>query len=65
MPHMDGMAAVRAIKEIKPDIPVVIASGSKHDEEEMRRAGLEDAKNLGKPYSLDQLLIAVAMALKH
>jgi two-component system, cell cycle sensor histidine kinase and response regulator CckA len=65
MPYMDGMAAIRAIKELKPDIPVIIASGSKSDTEELRRTDSISMKNLGKPYSLDQLLMAVAMGLQH
>jgi two-component system, cell cycle sensor histidine kinase and response regulator CckA len=63
MPYLDGMGAIRAIKELKPDLPVIIASGSKRDTEQLRQLDIAQLKNLGKPYSLDQLLIAVDAAL--
>ena len=64
MPFLDGMGAIRAIKELKPDIPVIIASGSKRDKEQLKELDSMHLKNLGKPYSLDQLLMAVAMGLQ-
>ena len=64
MPYMDGMGAIRAIKELKPTLPVIIASGSKSDAEQLRQADVEQMKNLGKPYSLEQLLIAVSEGLR-
>jgi hypothetical protein len=64
MPYLDGMGAVRAIKELRPDIPVIIASGSKYDTEQLRRIKREQYVNLGKPFSADQLLIAVGMAIQ-
>jgi two-component system cell cycle sensor histidine kinase/response regulator CckA len=63
MPHLDGMAAIRAIKEIKPDMPVIFASASKCDTEQMRKTDLRQMTNLGKPFSLEQLLIAVGTAI--
>jgi two-component system, cell cycle sensor histidine kinase and response regulator CckA len=66
MPYVDGLGAIRAIKELKPDIPVIIASGgSKSDTDEIRKVDSAHVKNLAKPYSLDQLLVAVAMGLQH
>ena len=64
MPYLDGMGAVRAIKELRPDIPVIIASGSKYDTEQLQRIKREQYVNLGKPFSADQLLIAVGMAIQ-
>jgi hypothetical protein len=63
MPEANGLAAVRAIRELRPDIPVIIASGSQHSPEELRRFEAEHLTNLGKPYSLEQLLVGVATAL--
>jgi two-component system cell cycle sensor histidine kinase/response regulator CckA len=65
MPYMDGTGAIRAIKELKPDIPVIIASGSRRDTAQTRRLDLEHLTNLGKPFSAEQLLIAVGMAVEH
>ena len=64
MPHMDGMGAVRAIKILKPDLPVIITSGAKAGAEQQSEMDSGGLKNLGKPYTLDQLLVAVSAALK-
>jgi two-component system, cell cycle sensor histidine kinase and response regulator CckA len=64
MPYLDGMGAVHAIKQMRPDIPVIIASGSKHDTEQALRIKGEHCFNLGKPFSADQLLLAVGMAVQ-
>ncbi|HEX3718906.1 MAG TPA: response regulator [Verrucomicrobiae bacterium] len=65
MPYLDGMGAVHAIKQMRPDIPVIIASGSKYDTEQVLRIKREHCFNLGKPFSADQLLLAVGMAIQH
>jgi hypothetical protein len=64
MPYLDGMGAIRAIKELKPDIPVIIASGSKGDTEQLRRTDIKHLRTLAKPYRLDQLLLAVGAAIR-
>ncbi|HEY3854285.1 MAG TPA: response regulator [Verrucomicrobiae bacterium] len=63
MPYMDGMGAVHAIKEMKPDLPVIIASGSKRDTERVQKSE-ENVINLGKPFSVEQLLLAVGKAIQ-
>jgi signal transduction histidine kinase len=63
MPQMGGLAAMRAMKELKPELPVIMASGSKHDAEETRGMDARRLSTLGKPFSLEQLLIAVNIAL--
>jgi PAS domain S-box-containing protein len=65
MPYMDGIGTIRAIRELQPDLPVIIASGTEHDTEHLRRMGLGHLNSLGKPYNLDQLLLAVALGLQH
>jgi two-component system, cell cycle sensor histidine kinase and response regulator CckA len=64
MPYLDGMGAIQAIKEMRPDLPVIIASASKRDTEQMRKMDIQHLTNLGKPFSLEQLLIAVGMAIE-
>ncbi len=59
MPYVDGMGAIRAIRKLNPEIPVIIASGSDRDTEHLRRIDIGHLKTLAKPYGLDQLLIAV------
>lgn len=63
MAQMNGLEAVRAIRELSPALPVIIASGSKQDARELSRFGSCHTTNLGKPYSLEQLLVAVATRL--
>jgi two-component system, cell cycle sensor histidine kinase and response regulator CckA len=63
MPDMDGMTAITAIKALKPDLPVIIASGSKGDTERIRRVEREKLTSLGKPFGVEQLLIAVGNAI--
>jgi hypothetical protein len=65
MPYMDGMGVIHAIKDLKPDIPMIIASGTKHNTAELRKTDCLHLKSLGKPYRLDQLLIAVNTGLRH
>jgi two-component system, cell cycle sensor histidine kinase and response regulator CckA len=65
MPHMDGMGAISAIKELKPDLPVIIVSGSKRNLMEVQQTDSIQMKSLEKPYSLDQLLVAVALGLQN
>jgi PAS domain S-box-containing protein len=65
MPQMDGRTALSAIKKLRPDIPVIIASGAKRGFEMPDLKAAVDLKSLAKPYSLDQLLIAVDMGLHH
>ena len=65
MPYMDGMGVIRAIRELKPRVPMIIASGTKRDTSELPETGAIHLKSLAKPYSLDQLLTAVAEGLRH
>jgi len=62
MPHMDGAGVVRAIWEMNPRIPVIMASGTKGGPDDIRGAKAK-LESLEKPYSLDQLLVAVASGL--
>ena len=64
MPFMDGLGAVRAIRKLSPDLPVILASGSRHSDEELRQFESEHFASLNKPYGLHQLLDAVALAVK-
>jgi two-component system cell cycle sensor histidine kinase/response regulator CckA len=64
MPEMNGMGMIRAIRELKPDLPIIMASGSDSDMEELQRIDPIHLKSLGKPYSIDQLLTAVDLAFR-
>lgn len=57
MPHMDGLAFVRALRHLLPDVPVVLASG-RVDElvvAEMKRNGI--TRRLDKPFTEAQLAL--------
>ena len=63
MPGMDGAALVRAIRQVRPGLPAILASG--YAQEAMRGdLGVEDIAFLPKPYSLKDLLATVAQAAK-
>ena len=59
MPFLDGMGAIRAIRELNPAIPAIIASGYKVEAGDSQQPDPVQLKSLEKPYSLDQLLMAV------
>jgi len=60
MPHLSGLDVAQALKEIRPDLPVVLASG--YITEELRAmapaAGIRDL--IYKPNTVDDLCAAVA-----
>jgi PAS domain S-box-containing protein len=64
MPYMDGMITIHAVRELNPDIPLIVASGSKSDTEQLRRPDIKQLKSLAKPYRLEQLLVTVDTAMK-
>jgi PAS domain S-box-containing protein len=64
MPVMNGQDAIRAIKQIRPDVPIIIASGGKRDSALLEQTGAGNLTSLGKPFNLEQLLIAVAMVIQ-
>ncbi len=61
MPHMDGLAFVRALRRMLPDLPVVVASGRMEDAVAAEFRQLGAASLLDKPFTELQL----AAALKH
>lgn len=64
MPGMDGWQILAALREIQPDLPVILASG--YDEAQaMGRDDLEQRPNafLHKPYSMDELKGTLRQAL--
>ena len=56
MPHMDGLAFVRALRRMLPEIPVVVASGRMED------AVAEEFKSLGVTSRLDKPFTEVQLA---
>ncbi|ATC65034.1 hybrid sensor histidine kinase/response regulator [Nibricoccus aquaticus] len=59
MPHLDGLAAIRAIRRLHPTLPIVAISGL--DPAERPQASLDEYKItvLSKPFTHEQLLYAL------
>jgi hypothetical protein len=65
MPFMSGGDTIQAINELAPELPFIMASGTKCDTETFHRFLINRVKTLAKPYTLDQLLTVVNAALHH
>jgi two-component system, cell cycle sensor histidine kinase and response regulator CckA len=64
MPFLDGMKAIRAIHDINPNVPVIIASGTTQESAHVERIDGRHVTTLSKPYQVAGLLEGVARALK-
>jgi nitrogen-specific signal transduction histidine kinase/ActR/RegA family two-component response regulator len=64
MPGMNGWETLSALRALRPDIPVVLASG--YDEAQVLQTDHPDRPQafVHKPYSKDDLRAAIGMALK-
>jgi two-component system, cell cycle sensor histidine kinase and response regulator CckA len=60
MPYMDGLSAICSMQQLRPDVPAIIASGAKHDPKQLERMNPRNIANLGKPFSVKELLASVA-----
>ncbi len=65
MPFMDGMQVIQAIKTMKPDLPVIVASGSRAASKDSEKSITESIVSLGKPFSAEQLIFAVGFAVQN
>jgi PAS domain S-box-containing protein len=63
MPHMDGLAFVRALRRLLPDIPIIVASGRWEEAvaEEFKTLGV--TSRLDKPFTEAQLAEVLKTAL--
>ena len=62
MPTMDGPAMARAIRKVKPDIPILFMSG--YAEEQLRNdIDIEDMHFTPKPFSVQQINAKVSEVL--
>jgi DNA-binding NtrC family response regulator len=62
-PGMDGFALIRAVREIDPDIKVLVVSGQAVHETVRRRLDNDSIPFLEKPFHLRALLDIVGMML--
>jgi PAS domain S-box-containing protein len=63
MPYLDGISAICSMQQLKPGTPAIIASGATHDPAQLRRLDPRSFANLGKPFSMKDLLASVARML--
>ncbi len=63
MPHMDGMATIRALRNIRPDLRVIAASGLTAHEQALKVTGLNVQGFIAKPFTAASLLLALDAAL--
>lgn len=63
MPNMDGPTLVRAVKRIRPDMPVIFMSGYAEDAFQRNEERAEDLHFLPKPFGLKQLAAKVKEVL--
>lgn len=63
MPHMDGLAFVRALRRTLPDVPVILASGRVDEGLALELQALGVAHRLDKPFTQEQLARALHAVL--
>jgi len=59
MPGMDGFATFNAIRELRPDQPIVVFSGYSEQDAKQRFAGKNLNGFLQKPFSVDTLCVVL------
>lgn len=64
MPVMNGWDAARAIRELKPDLPILMSSGHDLDVVKGDTRGLSGVRFLKKPYRIENLRHALSSILK-
>src|SRR4051812_1884078 len=64
LPGMDGLATLGRIREVDPDVPVVVISGHGNIETAVKAVRLGAQDFVEKPLSLDKTLLVVRNALR-
>ncbi|MFO0821774.1 MAG: PAS domain S-box protein [Gemmataceae bacterium] len=64
MPHLNGDAAFREMKQIRDDIPTLVLSGYNEQEANTRFTEQEGVNFVQKPYEYDDLVAAIRKALR-
>ena len=65
MPHMNGEEAFRALRHIRADVPVILASGYSEQDTSAQFAGKGIAGFVQKPFGLEKLLEQFRSALQN
>jgi YesN/AraC family two-component response regulator len=64
MPEMDGLALIRVVRRLYPDLTVVVMSGLITKEQGAALAKLEVEESLLKPYTAKSLLDTLSKAIR-
>jgi CheY-like chemotaxis protein len=63
MPRKDGIEAMRAIRALRADVPVLLSSGF-HEQDATERCAADGVSGfVHKPYSIDALIAKLRLAL--
>ncbi|HEV2436123.1 MAG TPA: PAS domain S-box protein [Verrucomicrobiae bacterium] len=62
MPFMDGRAVIQALRKVRPDLKIIVASGSEKEVEDLRQQIRTDAF-ISKPFTNENLLNIVHQVL--
>ena len=63
MPDMDGLETAKALRRIKPDLPIILMSGHSIRELTRQAEGIGNLEFVQKPFALPVLLAAIRQAL--
>jgi CheY-like chemotaxis protein len=64
MPGLSGPALAEAVRRIRPDLPIVLATGFLDEQKRPELARLGITQVLGKPYTLADLSMVLQAVLK-
>lgn len=65
LPGVDGLTVLRELSRDRPELPVVIVSARSDLPTKLRGFGLGASDYLSKPFSFDELVARVRVALRH
>ena len=63
MPGMDGLTLIREVKQINPQIPIIIITGYSSESSAIEAVNLGVSAYLTKPFAIPQVLAAAAKAM--
>ena len=63
MPRLDGVQAFAELRQVNPDVKVILASGYSQDDIASRFSGCRPAGLLQKPYSLERIKALLMLLL--
>ena len=64
MPEMDGPATFRALRQLNPELKVLISSGFSQDSSVQKLLNSGAAGFVGKPYQTEDLLKAISQEIE-